>query len=131
MSFGPKPVNYTLNRDMLGKILSHTREDMATEVQKMTFETFCGTLTLEQARIFLLTQDVTGCNEPGCDLIVGEGDNICRICRRYVCLKHIFHNTADHIYYCHNCKVDVCPTCNVAIHYDNQRCTSHGHLYNN
>jgi hypothetical protein len=129
MSFTPKPVNFALNRDMLGKVLMHTREDMVNEVEKMTFETEGDTLTLDQVRLYLSRLDLRVCSEPGCVKLIGD-------CVWYRCLECDLTTCYEHTWYidgtnnhtgmrtCSGCRYDVC-TCGAIFTYNNNRTTYH------
>jgi hypothetical protein len=130
MSFGPKPVNFALNRDMMGKILSHTREDMVTEVEKLTVETKNGhVITLAQARQLLSGITIRKCCESGCSKIVVDGPNTlvfnCGACGNGICYEHVWYQrNGIPTYACTGCKRDVCP-CDEPIVYDDRRISTH------
>lgn len=131
MSFGPKPVNFSLNRDMLGKILSHAREDMVTEVEKLTVETKSGhVLTLAQARQLLSRIDTLKCYELGCSKIAVDrppNTNVfgCGTCGNGICYEHVWYRRHGiPTYACTGCKHDVCP-CGEPIVYDDKRMSTH------
>jgi hypothetical protein len=130
MSFGPKPVNYTLNRDMLGKILSHAREDMAAEVEKLTLETRNGhTITLTQARQLLSKINTRKCCERGCLKITVDGPSTlvfgCGTCGIGICYEHVWYRRHGvPTYACTGCKRDVC-SCGEPIIYDDKRMSTH------
>jgi hypothetical protein len=135
MSFGPKPVNYTLNRDMLGKVLMHTREGMVDEVEKMTFKTLNGTLTIAQVRSFLARSDLHLCYEPSCQYNVLQ-DNIhynrwyqCTGCKTDTCLYHSYfvNRGSGYLdnYTCDKCQPIACVDCGVRFQYSDDRVAVH------
>lgn len=129
MSFAPKPVNFTLNRDMLGKILSHTREDMANEVTKMTFRTKGDTLTLEQAQLYLLGLDLNVCSEPGCMWVEEKYHDTdwfrCAKCNKAVCYGHAwFIDGHQYEHTCSDCHIIICE-CGDMISYNGDRVSYH------
>jgi hypothetical protein len=134
MSFGPKPVNFALNRDMLGKVLMHTREDMAAEVDKMTFKTLYGrSLTIAQVRSFLARSDLILCVEPTCKYnclaYVDEFECCtCVGCKQQVCLDHRYfvnHSNWHNIHACDKCKPTACADCGTEFHYSDDRVAVH------
>jgi len=135
MSFTPKPVNFALNRDVLGKILSHTREDMVNEVEKMTFKTLNGTLTIAQVRSFLARSKLTVCYEPSCQYNVLQ-DNIhyqrwyqCTGCGADTCLYHSYfvNRGSGYLdnYTCDKCKLTACAECGTEFHYNDNHIVVH------
>jgi hypothetical protein len=128
MSFEPKPVNFALNRDMLGKILSHAREDMSKEVNKMMFHTKGDPLTLEQAREFLSTLYMRVCSEPGCICIgdCGAYDFFdCSMCQLRVCYTHTWYNQGGtYERTCSGCRPNTCE-CGKVITYNGDRISYH------
>lgn len=133
MSFEPKPVNFALNRDMLGKILSHTREDMADEVNKMTFKTQGDILTLKQVKSYILSLELWACFEPDCDKVVYSPSPDCfrcDSCNVHICYKHTYYRQMGYYeHMCGNCKEDVCLECKRPIVYNKMRVAKHNCKY--
>lgn len=139
----PKPVDGCLNRDILGKILSHARESMVEEVNKMTFPTIkeSQVITLLQARKFFKTRQFIHCYESDCNSIWCENEiepldayETCQRCQAYMCIDHsymiVIYSQDDGVtkkvtQYCAVCVPSACAQCGDKYVWEEDRFSEH------
>jgi hypothetical protein len=125
----PVPVNTSLNRDILGKILSETRQLLTDELNSTTITSGNHRpVTLGQLIKYCQREKVIGCCEPGCDAITMgwiRPSNLCGICGDYVCVAHMYEVVYKDMQYCHECVRGHCESCGVGITYSTDRVCHH------
>lgn len=125
----PIPVNYSLSRDILGKILSETRQLNTDELNLRPVKTEGDVVTLEQLMLYaaktkFVTCCVKGCKEIDAD-VYGLGDfDKCAQCNKYLCYGHTYQLYSRHDVsgYCPAHQPQTCEACREVLIYEDRIC---------
>lgn len=123
----PIPVNTSLNRDILGKILSETRQLNVDELNHTQITTKTGHITLEKLISYASKIHFNECSVKGCPKIEDFRINsfeTCEICEMLLCDDHMqtwFYRYYS-VIYCADCKPGSCEDCGALTIFDNRIC---------